>query len=151
MTPRCWPSRSSIAASIPVTTWIVVRRSNVCRPRPPASRSAKVVRTLVSTFLYSPSVLPTTSGMASSSVLRIFSPPGISPTPVCPELSLITTILRVKNGAWAPLRFISMLSCPATGMICMEVTTGVENVLIVRSFFSDVQIQGAYGQMSSRG
>ena len=34
LTPRCWPSRSSIAASMPVTTWIVVRRSKVCRPRP---------------------------------------------------------------------------------------------------------------------
>jgi hypothetical protein len=77
----------------------------------------------------------TTSGAASSSVLRIFSPPGISPTPVCPELSLIMTILRVKNGACAPLRFINMLSWPATGMICMEVTTGVVKVLIVQSFY----------------
>ena len=35
-------------------------------------------------------------------------------------------MLRVKQGAWAPLRVISMLSYPATGMTCMEVMTGEE-------------------------
>ena len=33
-------------------------------------------------------------------------------------------MLRVKNGAWAPLRFSSMLSFPATGMTLMLVTRG---------------------------
>jgi hypothetical protein len=53
---------------------------------------------------------------ASSSVWRIFSPPGTSPTPVRPALSVSTSRLRVKNGPCAPLRLSSMLSRPATGM-----------------------------------
>jgi hypothetical protein len=40
--------------------------------------------------------LPTSSGRASSSVRRIFSPPGTSPTPVLPALSVRITRLRVK-------------------------------------------------------
>ena len=50
-------------------------------------------------LLQAPIVWPTTSGRASSSVCRIFSPPGTSPTPVWPELSVRITMLRVKNGA----------------------------------------------------
>src|SRR5471032_1494022 len=68
--------------------------------------------------------LPTTSERASSRVWRIRSPPGTSPTPVRPALSVRITILRVKNGPWAPLRLSSMLSWPATGMTCRPVTTG---------------------------
>ena len=56
---------------------------------------------------------------------RIFSPPGTSPTPVWPALSVRMTRLRVKNGAWAPLRLSSMESWPATGMTRMAVTMGV--------------------------
>src|SRR3990167_3984207 len=67
---------------------------------------------------------PTTRVAASSSVWRIFSPPGTSPTPVLPLLSVRMTMLRVKNGAWAPLRFISMPSWPATGMTRKAVTVG---------------------------
>jgi hypothetical protein len=52
---------------------------------------------------------------------------GDSPTPVLPALSVMITMLRVKNGACAPLRFISMLSCPATGITLTDVTTGVED------------------------
>lgn len=51
--------------------------------------------------------------------------PGTSPTPVLPALSLTITILRVKNGPWAPLRLSSMLSCPATGTTCSRVMSGV--------------------------
>ncbi len=69
---------------------------------------------------------PTTSARASSSVWRIFSPPGTSPTPVRPALSVRISRLRVKKGPCAPLRFISMLSRPATGITCISVTTGVE-------------------------
>jgi len=32
---------------------------------------------------------------------------------------------RVKNGAWAPLRFMSMPSRPATGIARAEVTMGL--------------------------
>ncbi|MNO04462.1 hypothetical protein D3C81_2255000 [compost metagenome] len=52
------------------------------------------------------------------------SPPGTSPTPVWPALSLRITMLRVKNGPWAPLRFSNMPSWPATGTICMLVMIG---------------------------
>ena len=37
--------------------------------------------------------------------------------------------LRVKKGAWAPLRFSNMLSLPATGMTLMLVTRGEEWLL----------------------
>jgi hypothetical protein len=68
---------------------------------------------------------PTTSAAASSSVWRIFSPPGTSPTPVRPALSVSTSRLRVKNGPCAPLRLSSMLSRPATGMARSAVMMGV--------------------------
>jgi hypothetical protein len=68
---------------------------------------------------------PTTNARASSSVLRIASPPGTSPMPVLPALSRSSTTLRVKNGPCAPERFISMLSRPATGTTRSSVTTGV--------------------------
>ncbi|SAL02635.1 hypothetical protein AWB80_08406 [Caballeronia pedi] len=68
---------------------------------------------------------PTTSERASSMVLRIFSPPGTSPTPVLPALSVRITMLRVKKGPCAPERFINMLSRPATGTTRNSVTFGV--------------------------
>ena len=85
-----------MAASMAVTAWTVVRRSNVCSPRPPASRSAKAACTWRSTFLRSAIDLPTTRGPASSRVRVILSPPGTSPTPVAPVESVRTTTLRVK-------------------------------------------------------
>jgi quercetin dioxygenase-like cupin family protein len=57
-------------------------------------------------------------------VLRIFSPPGTSPTPVRPALSDSSSRLRVKNGPCAPLRLSSMLSRPATGMTRSAVMRG---------------------------
>ena len=80
------------------------------------------------TALQAPIDLPTTSGRASSSVWRILSPPGTSPTPVRPALSVRMTRLRVKNGPCAPLRLSSMLSRPATGMTRISVTTGVPGI-----------------------
>src|SRR5690606_37212096 len=56
-------------------------------------------------------------------------PPGTSPRPVCPALSVRITMLRVKYGACAPLRLSSMLSCPATGTTRMPVTTGVAELI----------------------
>src|SRR5574338_93768 len=119
-----WPRRSRKADSTAVTAWMVVRRSKVCRPRPPASRSAKALRMALRTLLYSPRVLPSTSGRASAMVLRMASPPGTSPRPVWPALSLRMTMLRVNQGPWAPERLSSMLSWPATGMTCRSVTVG---------------------------
>src|SRR5581483_6854860 len=58
-------------------------------------------------------------------VCRIFSPPGTSPTPVCPALSRRITRFLVKNGPCAPLTLSSMLSRPATGMTAISETTGV--------------------------
>ncbi len=75
-------------------------------------------------LLQAPMVWPTTRSRASSSVFLIFSPPGTSPTPVWPELSVRMTRLRVKNGACAPLRLRSMPSRPATGITSIAVTTG---------------------------
>src|SRR5262249_58789351 len=40
------------------------------------------------------------------------------------------TMLRVKNGACAPLRLRSMLSRPATGITCIAVTTGAPEILV---------------------
>ncbi|MNU01585.1 hypothetical protein D3C72_2450350 [compost metagenome] len=68
------------------------------------------------------------SDRASSMVWRIFSPPGTSPTPVLPALSRRMIRLRVKKGPCAPLRFMSMLSWPATGTTRSSVTTGVLEV-----------------------
>ncbi len=53
------------------------------------------------------------------------APPGTSPIPVFPAESFITTTLRMKNGAWAPARFSSMLSRPATGITRISVTDGL--------------------------
>src|SRR5471030_824272 len=65
------------------------------------------------------------SSLASAMALRMGSPPGTSPRPMLPELSVSSTTLRVNQGAWAPLRLSNMLSCPATGMTCTLVMTGV--------------------------
>src|SRR5258708_29845169 len=67
---------------------------------------------------------PTIAGAASSRTWRIWAPPGTSPAPVCPSSSVSNTTLRVKNGAWAPLRFSNMLSLPATGITRMLVIRG---------------------------
>src|SRR3954470_13485255 len=120
----CCPRRSSIADSIAVTAWIVVRRSKVCWPRPPASRSAKRLCTSRRMCRWLPSEAPRTSERASSSVARIFSPPGTSPMPCRPALSRRTTRLRVKNGACAPERLRSMLSRPATGITRISLIAG---------------------------
>ena len=102
-TPRCWPSRSSSADSIAVTAWIVVRRSKVCRPRPPASRSANCVRTSLQHRLHARrSAGRRRAARASSSVWRIFSPPGTSPTPVWPALSVrISEVAREERAVRA--------------------------------------------------
>src|SRR6185369_11436341 len=60
---------------------------------------------------------------------RIFSPPGTSPTPLRPALSVRISRLRVKNGPCAPLRLSSMLSRPATGTTRSSATRGVDGVL----------------------
>jgi hypothetical protein len=83
-----------------------------------------VSRMALSAALYAAMERPTTSGFASSSVCRIGSPPGTSPTPVCPALSFRMTMLRVNSGPCAPLRLSSMLSSPATGMTSISVTVG---------------------------
>src|SRR3712207_492161 len=61
-------------------------------------------------------------------VRRIASPPGTSPTPVRPSLSVTIAMLRVKKGPCAPLRLSSMLSCPATGTTSTRATVGVRPV-----------------------
>src|SRR5688572_21747230 len=58
-------------------------------------------------------------------VLRIASPPGTSPRPTRPSESVTIAMLRVKKGPCAPLRFSSMLSCPATGTTSTVATVGV--------------------------
>src|SRR6476660_708115 len=68
--------------------------------------------------------LAMTNGRASSSVWRMRSPPGTSPTPVRPALSRRMTMLRVNSGPCAPLKLSSMLSSPATGITSMSETTG---------------------------
>src|SRR4051812_16449767 len=80
----------------------------------------------------SPMGRPSTSGRASSSVWRIFSPPGTSPRPVWPASSVTMTMLRVKKGACAPERFSSMPSRPATGTTRMVLTTGAFTAASVR-------------------
>ena len=83
------------------------------------------LRSWLSTGFQWPIDWPSTSGRASSSVWRILSPPGTSPTPVWPVSSVRISRLRVKNGPWAPLRLSNMPSCPAMGMTCMRMTRGV--------------------------
>src|SRR5205085_863943 len=115
----------------------------VCCPRPPATRSAKWRCMACSTRWWSPIGWPTTSALASSSVWRIFSPPGTSPTPVRPLLSVRTSRLRVKNGPCAPLRFSSMLSRPATGITRSAVMRGVE--LLIEESLRSVGLDVARG------
>src|SRR5690242_6459 len=74
------------------------------------------------------------------------SPPGTSPTPVLPSESVRTTRLRVKNGAWAPERFISIESWPATGMTRMAVTRGdLLRAFMIRSPSESVSGVGGWG------
>ncbi|WP_255542637.1 hypothetical protein [Azospirillum sp. INR13] len=82
-------------------------------------------------LLKAPTGWPTTRARASSRVWRIFSPPGTSPTPVWPALSFRMTTLRVKKGAWAPDRFSSIESWPATGTTSISVTLGEDWVAMV--------------------
>src|SRR6478735_1050596 len=123
-TSRCWPSRSSRADSTAVTACTVVRRSKVWAPRPPESRSANLLPISRRTRLWSPTFAPRTRDSESRRVRVIFSPPGTSPSPVRPSESFRTTMLRVKNGPWAPERFSSMQSRPATGWTEKWVTVG---------------------------
>src|SRR6202012_383720 len=102
-----------------------------CRPRPPESRSPNCLPTCSRMRFQSPIPAPTTIARVSSRVWRIFSPPGPSPTPVLPALSVRMTRLRVKNGPCAPDRFSSMLSCPATGTTFMSVTRGAPVLSLV--------------------
>src|SRR5512139_3879471 len=61
----------------------------------------------------------------------MLSPPGTSPTPVRPALSVTTTRFRVKNGPCAPLRLSSMLSRPATGITRIPATLGVPRTALI--------------------
>src|SRR5687768_9887499 len=115
-----------MALSIAVTAWIVVRRSKVCSPRPPASRSPNARCTACSTCRREATDWPITRLCASSVVWRIFSPPGTSPTPVRPALSVRISRLRVKNGPCAPLRLSSIESRPATGITRIATMRGVD-------------------------
>ena len=83
---------------------------------------------------------------ASSRTWRIWAPPGTSPAPVCPASSVSTTTLRVKKGAWAPLRFSNMLSLPATGITRMLVIRGEEaNSLLLCTTESISDLSGPVG------
>src|ERR1700749_2595316 len=73
---------------------------------------------------------PTISEVACSNTWEMDAPPGTSPAPVCPASSVRITTLRVKKGAWAPLKFSNMLSLPATGITLMLVTLGEEAFLL---------------------
>ena len=108
---------------------MATRRSKVWLPRPPWSRPAKRSRRRLSTRFQSPIDPPSIKPRAASKVLRIFSPPGTSPAPVRPALSVRMTKLRVKNGPCAPLKLSSIPSRPATGMTRIWVTTGVPGVV----------------------
>ena len=112
--------------SRPVTAWMVVRRSKVCSAAPGGIAVGELALPWRERCSASAGdrIAPTSSGRASSSVRRMASPPGTSPTPVWPALSVRMTRLRVKNGPCAPLRLSSMLSCPATGMTRISITTG---------------------------
>jgi hypothetical protein len=46
-------------------------------------------------------------------------------------------MLRVKYGAWAPLRFSNMLSRPATGINYMVTINGVTGWIILGPSLSD--------------
>src|SRR5471030_2651993 len=70
----------------------------------------------------------------------MLSPPGTSPTPVCPALSRRITMLRVKNGPCAPLRFSNMLSRPATGITRSSVTVGVAFAVVETLGFVDMDV-----------
>ena len=97
--------------------------------------------------LYKPIGWPSTNGRERSSVWRMPSPPGTSPTPVWPALSFRTTRLRVKCGPCAPHRFSSMLSCPATGMTRISVITGEPPEAACCAFMTSPlpDFAGAYG------
>ncbi len=95
--PGAGPAGPAAPDSTAVTAWMVVRKSNVCRPRPPLSRSAKRWRIVSSSACMWAMGWPHHDGAAaSSSVARIFSPPGTSPMPVWPALSVRISRLRVK-------------------------------------------------------
>ena len=112
---QCWPSRSSIAASIAVIAWIVVRRSKVCRPRPPASRPPNRRCTSAITPAWLPSRAPLTSGarilqrLADRLAARHFAKPGVA--------GLIGQHHHVagEERRMRAARLSSIESCPATG------------------------------------
>ena len=86
------------------------------------------MRIVLRMALYEAIERPMTNGRASSRVWRMRFPPGTSPTPVWPALSLKMTILRVNNGPCAPLKLSSMLSSPATGITNISVTSGAPKI-----------------------
>src|SRR6516165_5970422 len=80
------------------------------------------------------------------------SPPGTSPAPVWPALSCKRTTLRVKKGAWAPLKLSSMLSRPATGTTRICATLGVLDAPIASSLQPEHAIhRGEDGARDQRG
>ena len=92
------PAGRAMRLPRPSRAWIVVRRSKVCRPRPPASLSPKEGADGVQDGVVGAD--RTGRGPAVwrlRAFWRIRSPPGTSPTPVCPALSFRITTLRVKE------------------------------------------------------
>ncbi len=87
---------------------------NVCKPRPPASRSAKVLRTSVERFCIHPAFYPPPAE-SHLPAFTDFLAAGNFPYASVTGIILIITILRVKNGACAPLRFISYCHDPPPG------------------------------------
>src|SRR5699024_766879 len=87
-------------------------------------------------------------------VARMSSPPGTSPRPVRPSLSLTMAMFRVKYGAWAPERFISIESKPATGTTSTSVMVGPVVVVFIESSSCDLAVdltgQGAWVRILHR-
>ena len=119
-----WPSRSSSAASSAVTAWMVVRRSKVCRPRPPASRSANAVRTALRILLQVADRLAdherprVFERLADLLAARHFADAGVAGI-----VGQDDDVAGEKRPMGA-LRLSSMLSWPATGMTFISVTIG---------------------------
>src|SRR5690606_36678785 len=80
---------------------------------------------------------------------RSASPPGTSPIPTRPSLSVIRARLRVKNGPCAPDRFMSIESCPATGIASIvrivgpAARAGVVSAVVVCAVIGSGLLHGA--------
>src|SRR5699024_986938 len=83
-------------------------------------------------------------------VLRMLSPPGTSPNPSRPAESVTITIFRVKNGPWAPDRFNSIESYPATGNTSMRRIVGLVGIIIARLPSLSCHLQDAPNSMGYR-